>query len=58
MESSHYLDFSDELDTIIVVLTESLHMLDGYNLTGLEACSFVHLTEAALSNFFYNGVLP
>ena len=57
MEFSHYLDLSDKLDAIIVVMIEPLYMFDGYNFTSLEACSFVHLTVATLSNFFHNLVL-
>ena len=57
MELSHYLDFSDQLDTIILVLIKSLDMFDGNNLARLVACSSVHLTKAALAYHFMDLVV-
>lgn len=57
LELTHNLDFSDEFYTIILVLTEPFHMFDGYNVARLEACSFVHLAEAALTYLFLDLVI-
>ena len=57
VQSFHDLDFSDQLNTIIVILAESFHVLDSHGLPRKQTLSLVNLTVAAFSNLFTNRIL-
>lgn len=57
MELSHDLDLSDKLDEVIVVLTESFYMFDGYSLTSQNTFCSVNITEGALSYFIFDLIV-
>mgnify|MGYP004531217871 CR=1 FL=1 len=53
----HYLDLSDKLDAVVVILSKALDALDCDGDSGLAAFGFNNCSEGAFSDFLENLVI-
>jgi len=53
----HYLDLSNEFDTIVVILGKALNAFDGYYETGGATLSLNNSSKGAFTNLFDDIVI-